>query len=185
MPRENETVSCHSRTAQVKKTEEDITEALLQLLATTPLKDLTVADVVEKAGYARRTFYRHYDNLQDVLVNYLGQLTRQLFEILGEGEVTFPKMFQRFFAFWEKHYSLLTVLKKNHLFYLLQQSWVDNLEYSRLTKDDLKNSGFGHAFALGGMFAVLETWVNTGGKFDSVTMAQVAKQIQAHLLHEK
>ena len=59
---------------QKKKTTAKIRESFIKLLETTPLEDITVTAVCDKAGINRATFYYHYDSVQ----NLFDELERQL-----------------------------------------------------------------------------------------------------------
>jgi len=49
---------------------EYLTTALLQLLDTRDLADITVTQVVKRAGVSRMAFYRNFDTLDDLLTAY-------------------------------------------------------------------------------------------------------------------
>jgi AcrR family transcriptional regulator len=51
-----------SNNRQVRRTRSWISEALMLLMDEKPYDKITVSDITEKAGIARQTFYRNYDN---------------------------------------------------------------------------------------------------------------------------
>ncbi|UPK43961.1 MULTISPECIES: TetR/AcrR family transcriptional regulator [Paenibacillus] len=53
-----------------KDTREWITIALLELLKTKKISELTISELVKKAGVSRMAFYRNYENLEQVLIEY-------------------------------------------------------------------------------------------------------------------
>ncbi|KAF6627402.1 MULTISPECIES: TetR/AcrR family transcriptional regulator [Paenibacillus] len=53
-----------------KDTKEWITIALLELLRTKRISELTISELVRKAGVSRMAFYRNYESLEQVLVEY-------------------------------------------------------------------------------------------------------------------
>ena len=55
------------KTAQTKK---NIAEAFIFLCKTTDIKNITVKQVIEKAGYNRATFYRYFEDINSLL-NYI------------------------------------------------------------------------------------------------------------------
>jgi AcrR family transcriptional regulator len=59
---------------QVERTKKLITEALLQLIEEKPYKKITVTDIVSLAGYARKTFYAHFETKDDILAEYMDRL---------------------------------------------------------------------------------------------------------------
>jgi len=56
---------------QIERTKSWIFDAIMLLMDEMPYKKITVSDICERAGVARPTFYRYYDEKDDVLVEYL------------------------------------------------------------------------------------------------------------------
>ena len=67
--------AAHERRAA---TERSILEATEQLLEQLPFRDLTVEDVMSKAGLTRTAFYRYFPDLESVVVRLMGQLVDEL-----------------------------------------------------------------------------------------------------------
>ena len=61
--------SKHNR--QVQRTKSYIFEALMLLMDEMPYGKISVSDITEKAGIARTTFYRNYNDKDDVVFEYL------------------------------------------------------------------------------------------------------------------
>jgi AcrR family transcriptional regulator len=59
---------------QVKRTRSWIFEALMTLMDEKPYNKISVSDIVEKAGIARQTFYRSYNNKDDVILQFFDEL---------------------------------------------------------------------------------------------------------------
>jgi len=59
----------HNR--QVQRTKSWIFDALMLLMDEMPYMKISVSDITEKAGIARTTFYRNYDDKDDVVFEYL------------------------------------------------------------------------------------------------------------------
>ena len=56
---------------QVVRTKSWIFEAIMVLMEEKPYNKITVSDITEKAGIARPTFYRNFDDKDDVIFEYL------------------------------------------------------------------------------------------------------------------
>jgi len=56
---------------QIARTKSWIFDSILLLMDGMPYKKITVSDICDKAGVARPTFYRYYDDKDDVLFEYL------------------------------------------------------------------------------------------------------------------
>ena len=54
---------------------EEITNALMDLMAEKPFTEITVTDVVNRAGVARASFYRNFSSTGEILDLVLGDLS--------------------------------------------------------------------------------------------------------------
>ena len=62
-----------------RTTEEKFYDGLVKLMKRKEYKNITITDVAAEAGLSRMTFYRHFDNVADVM-------TRHLKRVLAEAE---------------------------------------------------------------------------------------------------
>lgn len=171
------------RIRQVNETRKTIVEALLQLLEKNKLSELTIEQVTSRAGYARRTFYRHFDSLDDVLTYEIDRNTKTMFETISAIEqLKFETMVEVLFNFWQAHQDLLSILNSNHRLYLIENSWLMNLDKSPLSHDDLKTDRYAQNFGLGGMYFMMMHWVNGGFTETPSEMKLVAERIRRHLI---
>jgi len=65
---------------RIKKTKKSIIDAFLQLLKEKNFNQISISDITRKAMIARPTFYLHYRNKREVLVEYLDILFAQYLE---------------------------------------------------------------------------------------------------------
>lgn len=56
---------------------ESITQALLLLMKTQPFAQITITDIVKKAGVGRVSFYRNFAGKEDVLLTYLNEAAQE------------------------------------------------------------------------------------------------------------
>jgi AcrR family transcriptional regulator len=73
-----------TRNRQVQRTRSWILEALMVLLDEKPYGKIGVLDITEKAGIARQTFYRNFNNKDDIASEYL--MNTISFELLKNNE---------------------------------------------------------------------------------------------------
>ena len=59
---------------QVERTHSWVYEAIMHLLNDKPYNKITVTDIIEKAGIARRTFYRNFKDKDEAIINYFAQI---------------------------------------------------------------------------------------------------------------
>jgi len=71
-----------TRHAQLIKqdSKEYLVTALLQLLEHKNLNEITVSQVVKRAGVSRMAFYRNFDTLEDLLKSYFGPVIADRFD---------------------------------------------------------------------------------------------------------
>ena len=61
-----------------------IYEGLLECLKTKPFNKITIRDIQEASGVGRATFYRHFDNLSDVLTAKCDEVFKELGALLDK-----------------------------------------------------------------------------------------------------
>lgn len=184
---ENVTVR-HQRNKQINRTKQDFETALFELLKTKKISELKVDDLVKKAGYSRRTFYRHFQTIEEIVKLRLKTEILSMFDLLRENSQkshSFPKTVVAFFAFWQGKKALLFLLQKQNLFYLLQQITFENIGYSALNDflidERDENVEYVQYFALSGMFSLLEIWLKNGAKKSPAEMGMIANDIEEHM----
>ncbi len=58
-----------STDSRIQRTRQILFQAFSELVLSRPYQDIRVADIIERAGIARSTFYQHYQNKDDILVD--------------------------------------------------------------------------------------------------------------------
>ena len=108
------------------RTRRAMVNALLELLESTPLAEVTVTQVVQRASVARRTFYLNYASTDDVLREYMSIRFRDLVHALEQRSSRAPaRDAVAFYAFCREHAAFLRLLDKNGKQALL----LDEFEY--------------------------------------------------------
>jgi AcrR family transcriptional regulator len=106
-----------------EESEREILEAAGQLLRERPFRDLTVDDVMTATGQSRTTFYRHFGDLQELIVRLLSDLAGELYQTaqawLGGGDNPRAESLQSFellIGVYEQHGPLLRAIAEaaNH-----------------------------------------------------------------------
>jgi len=111
------------------RTRRAMVNALLELLESAPLAEITVTQVVQRAGVARRTFYLNYASTDDVLRDYMSIRFRDLVHTLEQRSSRAPSHDAiAFYAFCRKHAAFLRLLDKNEKQALL----LDEFEHALL-----------------------------------------------------
>lgn len=100
-----------------------IIEALIELLNHKAYHDITVSQIVNKAGLGRRTFYRYFKTKNEV-IEYLVKLLFEDFSdtILKNHAISQENILKSYFEFWELHIEILQLLNKAHLLYFIEEN---------------------------------------------------------------
>lgn len=68
---------------RVRRTRDALGTALLKLLMEKPIRDITVQDVLDRAGVGRSTFYLHFRDKDDLLLTQLEQFCEFMSTVLS------------------------------------------------------------------------------------------------------
>ena len=71
---------------RVARTKKNIYYAFFQLVQTKAIDEITVSELARAADIDRKTFYLHYQTVQDVFVEFKQMIHDRLMEILAEAE---------------------------------------------------------------------------------------------------
>ncbi len=118
---------------RTERTKKAITEAFTELIIEKEFDQITVTELAERAGINRKTFYSHYECIEDVLDELQLEIAERIVEIyLSKNSESFDIK-----AFSD---TLMAILEENYLFYrriLVANSY---RFFSRNIKDMLKDS---------------------------------------------
>lgn len=92
------TVNTGTRSQQSK---EWIILALLQLMEHQVYSDISITDIARRAGLARQTFYRNYQDKDDILFDFLSKQFAQFRSLWDDQDVLSEKMFVSLFRTWQ------------------------------------------------------------------------------------
>ena len=66
------------------RTEASVKDAMLKLLATKPLAEITISELTREAHISRSTFYEHFDNTIDVYEALVDEVSKEISPIMGQ-----------------------------------------------------------------------------------------------------
>lgn len=182
----NVTDKRHQRTKQISKTRADFTVAALQLLRKYPLNKIGIDMIVQRSGYSRQTFYRHFGSVIEIVRIRLTDLVFKMFADLrnvNDRDNRFYHLVVSFFEFRTPYRNLLETLQKQDLLYLLRQITLQNIQHSKLSEilGGDPDADYLEYFGLSGMFSLLEVWLEHGCDKNAEGMGKVAQKIKNHL----
>jgi len=149
-------------------TKDYITIALYYLMSKRDYESITVTDICAKARVSRMSFYRYYNNKEDIFINYCDERFEDFFRILSEKNVNDIYTFiYEVFAYIQRYARQVTILKKANRENILIEKFTDYGSYLskhiNLSMDNnpINNRLFA-AFLAGGIANVLLEWFDLG-----------------------
>lgn len=155
-------------------------KALLQLMADKPFSRITVAELAERAGVSRLTFYRNYASKEEVLTAYFDGLFDEYFQEMGnEGWPSLREALIRCFESWQAHADDTRLLIRNGLSDLIHQPFGRYLDQVLdRVRPPIALTHTQRRFVVGGLFFVLVDWLEES---DGRTADDLAGQILGFL----
>lgn len=101
---------------------ESLAEALLQLMEKKPFSDISISELCTRAGVGRVSFYRNYDNMQDILSDYLTKCTDEWWaEFIQHPQEYFRDHFwSELLEQYRKNERLISLIYQNDLSYIIK-----------------------------------------------------------------
>ncbi len=170
--------------ARSKASKDFLRQALLRLLETQELSEITVAQLCKEAGVNRSTFYAHYENINDVLEELEDEMDNALLSQFQWVEDANAAMLdRRSLLIVTKHIASYPAFFRARLNnsslqtgkFRLGMDWMMNemiLPYAK-SKNDTPLLPYYMAFGRAGVFEVLELWISGNCKESAEDIAQV------------
>lgn len=160
---------------QSERSIEWITQALFDLMETSPFEKIKIVDIVKKAGIARLTFYRHFESKEEVITSYMDREFEKYFEELSkEPKMDIKKALCWCFEYWGKDAKIANLLVDSNLNSLIILSFSKYfrriLEYSDYSQEITK---FEQNFLEGGLLLVLLEWTKDPKEYSPSDMAEI------------
>lgn len=94
-------------------TKDYINIALYYLMSKKDYDSITVTDICEKAHVSRMSFYRYYNNKDDIFINYCDERFEELFKIIHDKNINDVYTFlYEAFSYVQKYVRQIGILKK-------------------------------------------------------------------------
>lgn len=152
---------------QIKRDSQDyLITALLQQLEDKPLNEITVTEVVKKAGVSRMAFYRNFQTLNDILTVYFKSKIDQEFDIIINQTPQDQKMDALGNFFTDMADSMKSAESGNYEF-IIQRIFDDNIKRFYDTVMNWDNFSeiqkkYWIKFMSAGVYAIWKEWLNSG-----------------------
>lgn len=153
---------------------QSIETALIELLEDKPLDQISISQLVAKAGVSRNAFYRNYRSKEDILKQRLDQLIRRIFKELKLFDLTSQANQAWYYLFNEakKEEQLLRLIFKNQLQSLITQIVTKRLKAYQRWKLH-QQSHYTRLFWSNAIVSVLVDWIKDGMPKSAEEMANM------------
>ena len=149
---------------------------LLSMMEKQQYHDITVTALTKEMGIPRKTFYRYYDVLEDVLYAIIDDaIIRSFLNLEVRADI------EGFFIYWNKNKYILDVLEMNGLSTLLINRvyekfntgiLVENTDEEGVTDKELKYAGY-----IAAIMTMLISWHHTGMKQSPKEMHRIVQEM--------
>ena len=92
-----------------------IADALLILMDKKDYKDITIGEIVNKAGVNRSTYYRHFEKKDDVIRYFLDKISKDILEWDKMKESSFEEHLINVYRHYHKHKTQMLTIYNNNL----------------------------------------------------------------------
>ncbi|WEV38714.1 TetR/AcrR family transcriptional regulator [Lactobacillus sp. ESL0680] len=166
------------RIKQIKISKDLLVTALLDLMFEQPFNTITISQLAQKSGVSRRTFYRHFQKLEDVLSYYLENLLQLLIkQLMKQKKFDLPNIVTQFFEFWEQYTDFLFILDKNNLFYLIFGNFFPKIPIEHGNYQNIEEESYAYYFIIGGLCNSLLKWIKDGAKLKPDDIEKIVRKM--------
>ncbi len=177
------TIMLQSMINRKHSTKDYITIALYYLMSKKDYESTTVTDICNKARVSRMSFYRYFNNKEDIFINYCDERFEEFFAQVKEKNINNIRSFLiEIFLFLKKYARQVNVLKKAHKENLIVEKFTDYGTYlAKHINLMVDNNPIANrilaAFLAGGTANILLLWFELGLDVPPEEMAEIATNI--------
>lgn len=142
-----------------------------------------ITQITNQAQLSRRTFYRHFTTIDDLLIYHLEKISEELAEDFRQAMAkssTFEDYVVIYFSFWERNKNLLNLLQRHQLLSFLAVVFMPSVLKQLPTGTGNLNADYFFYFLFGGMQNLLLKWVEDGMLLTSKDIGKIASTIHQH-----
>ena len=155
---------------QVERTRKWIFNALLTLLGKKPYNEIKIANIAEEAGVARQSFYRNFENKDDIIIKYIEDIFSEFVTKATKSETFkitgYSDLYSLFFEIMLKNKNQLIQLKNASLSYLIYKTFIDfgkkinnELFPENITSDKKVFPDYFAKYQIGGFLSLTIEWI--------------------------
>ncbi len=141
---------------------QDLADTVFKLLKTKPYEQISIQDIVDKAGFSRMAYYRNFKSKDEIVQYYLHKITQ---DYLDESKIDL--LTENLHKYFISVFSHLTAVKdigllllKNNLLHFAKKEF-DVIFYNKAHN---KRELYNYSFISGGLYNIYQLWLEQGCK---------------------
>lgn len=166
---------------QSERSKQWLADSLLILIKDTPYKHITITDITEKAGVSRLTFYRNFENKEDILKFHFDRVFSEYISSIQGDEFDLEQALAQCFRFWQNLKPEIKVCLQNDLHKVMYRPLEEYLNVV-LSKGPYNDSftQVQKTFIIGGLFSSMVSFAAESSEESPEEMAKAVLGILNH-----
>lgn len=168
-----------------KKQETDLylQKALFELMEIRPFQTITISQLCRQAEIGRKTFYRHFASLDDLLNAWFAQKGHEYIETFSPLRAwDFLQIAMAFFSFWNQFLPELKAVQSSLGYGAITRLILKNA-HTVVKHRSQKSTRVFYAYSTGGLCAVLENWILEGCTCPFEKLVQILDEEQSQFVN--
>lgn len=177
--------------ARVRYTKDIIQKTFLELLVEKPINKITVKEICELAEINRGTFYKHYQDVYDLMDQLENEALHRFEELLSSIQVNgnYPILVTMLtsLADYREFLAPLTANSQNSNFTKRLTECCNQYAFSQMSPSQIdllttSNKQYIYSYLAGGTSCIIERWLQTGAKEKPQQIAEAIQSLNEHTL---
>lgn len=155
-------VFCNMKKIRTKNVEEYIIDSLFALMKNKRYENISITEIVKKAGASRVSFYRNFNSKEDIVAKWIDKVTD---EFLNRSNISFKnntnkEYFMKLFTHLNEHKERGLLICKAGLDYLLKNKFDEVFINNYLNE----SNAYKVYYVSGGIYNIYYYWLSNGCK---------------------
>jgi AcrR family transcriptional regulator len=170
---------------RVRRSRASLQDALIQLMKEKPFGEIQIAEIADRAGVSRPTFYLHYRSKEELLMSRVDVVFEEFYgewsTAVAAGTFDRKEFSIRMFRYWERHAETMRLVIQADIHHALRERLKEyfSLATSELAVRRGKPSAYLKSkdlivdFISGGAHALLTQWIARGMPYSAEQMGRL------------